>query len=96
MAVHTRHGEQRLLAGIPLLHPQVLRDHHGSNIQHIVVPVKHPPDQSLETMEVFRRGMVIGFNQGNVDRALEQWLDTEEGRDRKIPSVELRYQTHDS
>ena len=32
VAVHTRHGEQRLIAGIPLLHPQVLRDQHGSSI----------------------------------------------------------------
>ena len=61
-----------------------------------ILPVKHPPDQSLETMEIFLRGLVIGFSRGNVDKDLEQWLNTKEGKDHKIPSVELQYQTFDS
>ena len=36
-----------------------------------ILPVKHPPDQSLETMAIFLRGMVIGFSQGNLDRLLD-------------------------
>ena len=58
--------------------------------------MKHPPDQTLETMEVFLRGIVLGFTQGDIEGALEQWLSSEEGRDCMIPSVELRYQTHNS
>ena len=61
-----------------------------------ILPVKHPPDQSLETMGIFLRGLVRGFSQGNVDKDLEQWLNTKEGKDHKIPSVELQYQTFDS
>ena len=61
-----------------------------------ILPVKHPPDQTLETMEIFLRGIVLGLTQGDIEDSLEQWLSTEEGRDCMIPSVELRYQTYDS
>ena len=61
-----------------------------------ILPVKHPPDQSLETMEIFLRGLVMGFTQRDMEDDLEEWLSTEEGRDCRPLSVELRYQMHDS
>ena len=61
-----------------------------------ILPVKHPPDQSLETMEIFLRGLVMGFTRRDMEDDLEEWLSTEEGRDCRPPSAELRYQMHDS
>ena len=61
-----------------------------------ILPVKHPPDQSLETMEIFLRGLVMGFTRRDMEDDLEEWLSTEEGRDCRPPSAELRYQMRDS
>ena len=32
-----------------------------------ILPVKHPPDQSLETMEIFLRGLVMGFTRRDME-----------------------------
>ena len=61
-----------------------------------ILPVKHPPDQYLETMEIILRGLVMGFTRRDMEDDLEEWLSTEEGRDCRPPSAELRYQMHDS
>ena len=61
-----------------------------------ILPVKHPPDQSLETMEIFLRGLVMGFTRRDMEDDLEEWLSTEEGLDCRPPSAELRYQMHNS
>ena len=61
-----------------------------------ILPVKHPPVQSLETMEIFLRGLVIGFTKGDVEDDLEEWLSTEEGLDCRPSSAELRSQMHNS
>ena len=37
-----------------------------------ILPVKHPPHQSLETMEIFLRGLVIGFTQSYIEDDLEE------------------------
>ena len=34
--------------------------------------------------------------QGNIEDDLKEWLSTDEGRDCRIPSTELRYETYDS
>ena len=47
-------------------------------------------------MEIFLRGLVMGFTRRDMEDDLEEWLSTEEGRDCRPPSAELRYQMQDS